>query len=114
MSLKQDFINYIESVGETHPMPESLIDYWNKFKGDSFDKEKPMFTANGKLILKFMQENVDVTSWKAKDIAEGLFISARSVSGGLRKLVTDNFVDKIGTDPGIYCITDKGKNINID
>jgi predicted transcriptional regulator len=52
--------------------------------------------------------------FKAKDIAEGLFISSRAVSGAIRKLVTDGYVEKVGQDPTIYSITDKGKNIKID
>jgi predicted transcriptional regulator len=52
--------------------------------------------------------------WKARDIAEGLFISSRAVSGAMRKLVTDGFVEKVGQDPVIYSITDNGKNINIE
>ena len=51
---------------------------------------------------------------KARDIAEGLFISSRAVSGAMRKLVTDGFVEKVGQDPVIYSITDNGKNIDIE
>ena len=51
---------------------------------------------------------------KAKDIAEGLGISSRTVSGSLRKLVTDGFVDKVSTNPTIYAISEKGKNYKID
>ena len=51
--------------------------------------------------------------WKAKDIAEGLFISSRTVSGAMRKLVADGFVEKVGQDPTIYSLTENGKNINI-
>ena len=52
--------------------------------------------------------------WKARDIAEGLFISSRAVSGAMRKLVTDGFVEKVGQDPVIYSITEKGINIKIE
>ena len=51
---------------------------------------------------------------KARDIAEGLFVSSRTVSGSMRKLVADGFVEKVGQDPAIYTITEKGKNYNID
>ena len=36
------------------------------------------------------------------------------VSGAMRKLVTDGFVEKVGQDPVIYSITENGKNINIE
>ena len=61
-----------------------------------------------------MQEHPDTNTWKSKDIAEGLFISSRSVSGSIRKLVNDGFVEKVGQDPTIYSITEQGKNIKID
>jgi predicted transcriptional regulator len=51
---------------------------------------------------------------KAKEIAEGMFISSRAVSGAMRKLVTDGFVEKVGQDPVMYILTEKGKNINIE
>ena len=51
--------------------------------------------------------------WKARDIAEGLFISSRTVSGAMRKLVTDGFCEKVGADPVVYALTEKGKNYNI-
>jgi predicted transcriptional regulator len=73
-----------------------------------------LFTDNGKLILKFLQEHQETPMWKARDIAEGLFISSRAVSGAMRKLVTDGFVEKVGQDPVIYSITDNGKNIDIE
>jgi predicted transcriptional regulator len=52
--------------------------------------------------------------FKAKDIAEGLFISSRAVSGAIRKLVTDGYVEKVGQDPVIYSITEEGKNIKFE
>ena len=32
----------------------------------------------------------------------------------MRKLVTDGFVEKIGQDPVMYSLTEKGKNIEIN
>ena len=73
-----------------------------------------LFTENGKQILTYLQEHSDVEIWKSRDIAEGLLISSRSISGALRKLVADGFVEKVGQDPIIYSITEKGKEIKID
>lgn len=114
MSLKHDFINYVESNFKTNPMPEDLIEYWEKFKGVNGDGEKPLFTEHGKQILTFLQEHQDTKTWKAKDIAEGMFVSSRTVSGAIRKLVSDGFIEKVGQDPIIYCITEKGKEIKIN
>ena len=117
MSKKQEFINFIEMVlneNKIDELPENVRLYWDAFRGADENREKPLFTDNGKLILKFLQEHQDTPMWKARDIAEGLFISSRAVSGAIRKLVTDGFVEKVGENPVIYSITDNGKNIIID
>ena len=67
-----------------------------------------------KIILQFLQTHLDKRNYKARDIAEELFISSRTVSGSLRKLVTDGFVEKMGENPTIYSITNKGKEFKID
>ena len=75
--------------------------------------DKPELTDNGKVILDYMQKS-DVPMMKARDVAEGLFISSRAVSGSLRKLVNDGFCEKVGQDPVVYALTDKGRNYKID
>jgi DNA-binding MarR family transcriptional regulator len=117
MSKKQEFIEFIELVlneNKIDELPENVRLYWDAFRGVGENGEKPLFTDNGKLILKFLQEHRETPMWKARDIAEGLFISSRAVSGAMRKLVTDGFVEKVGQDPVIYSITDNGKNIDIE
>lgn len=119
MTKKEEFIKYIEDLMYfTHKMDGPVMSdnvqmYWNAFKGKN-DSEKPAFTDNGKLILKYLQDNPDTPMWKAKDIAEGLFVSSRTVSGAMRKLVTDGYVEKVGQEPVVYAITEKGKNITIN
>lgn len=80
------------------------------------DTDKPAFTDNGKKILQFMQESKDAFNnlFKAKDIGEQLEISSRTVSGGMRKLVTDGYVEKIGSAPVIYAITTKGESVTFE
>ena len=41
-------------------------------------------------------------------------VSSRSVSGAIRKLVNDGFVEKVSTDPVLYSITTKGIEVTID
>jgi DNA-binding MarR family transcriptional regulator len=116
MSKKQDFISevngMINALGYTW-QSENAKAYWEAFISVK-EEDKPEFTDNGKLILKYMQDNCGTTeNFKAKDIGEGLFVSSRTVSGAIRKLVTDGYVEKIGQDPVIYTLTEKGKNKEI-
>lgn len=117
MSKKQEFIEYVEAVirGQEEPleMTENVRLYWEAFKGKE-EAEKPLFTDNGKLILQHMKDNQNIPMWKAKDVAEGLFISSRAVSGAMRKLVTDGYVEKVGQDPVVYTLTEKGINTEIN
>ena len=117
MTKKQEFINFIEMVlseNKIDELPENVKLYWDAFRGTEDGGEKTMFTDIGKLILKYLQDNQETPMWKARDIAEGLFISSRAVSGAMRKLVTDGFVEKVGQDPVIYSLTETGKNIVIE
>lgn len=116
MTKKEKFIECIEdaffSKVDMNELDPDIILYWEALKG-KVEEDKPMFTDNGKLILQFLKDNQSTPMWKARDIAEGLFISSRAVSGAIRKLVTDGFVEKVGQDPVIYSITDAGKNVEI-
>ena len=114
MSKKDEFVKYVEMAIDAYPTPmnEDARLYWEALKGKT-EEDKPMFTDNGKLILQYLQEHQETPMWKARDIAEGLFISSRAVSGAMRKLVSDGFVEKVGQDPVIYSLTENGKNIEI-
>ena len=113
MSKKQEFIEYVKERVDWTDASENVKIYWEAFISKE-EKEKPMFTDNGKLILQFLRDNPDTTTWKARDIAEGLFITSRTVSGAIRKLCTDGFVEKVSQDPVIYTITELGKTIEIN
>ena len=113
MSKKQEFIEYVKERVDWTDASENVKIYWEAFISKE-EKEKPMFTDNGKLILQFLRDNSDTTTWKARDIAEGLFITSRTVSGAIRKLCTDGFVEKVSQDPVIYTITELGKTVEIN
>ena len=115
--MKQEFLNFVESLMKANPeLTESLmtddIQAYLKILKDIKD-EKPKLTENGKLILRYLQNNQDIKLWKAKDLAEQIGISSRGTSGAMRKLVNDGFCEKIGQDPVIYTLTEKGKNFEI-
>ena len=125
MNKKDMFIAMVErlvKLGEATNMFENgeyadAMAYFEAFKSSVDTKsDKPKFTDNGKLILQYMRDNVDATQnmFKAREIAEGIFISSKSVSGSMRKLVNDGFVEKIGQDPIIYQLTEAGMQVEID
>lgn len=123
MSKKSNFIDMVEHLlssisnedaGFNESYSEGLV-YFDALK-TSKESEKPQFTDNGKLILGYMKTNADLHNnmFKAKDIAEGIFVSSRSVSGAIRKLVTDGYVEKVGQDPIVYSLTELGKTVVIE
>lgn len=112
----KSFIEYfdwlVQNCKEPVNLPDEVQDVYNLLR-EQQNMEKPMFTESGLAILEYLQ-SCDATSWKAKDIADGMIISSRKISGAIRKLVTDGFVDKYGQNPVIYSLTEKGKNFDID
>ena len=74
--------------------------------------EKPAFTETGLAVLDYLQQ-CNIPSMKAKEIAEGMILPSRKVSGAMRKLCADGYVEKFGQNPVIYALTDKGKNIDL-
>lgn len=122
MTKKEKFIHEViaaidgleEKVPEVYFSPDAL-DFWNGLNATG-DTEKPAFTENGKLVLKYMQDNKEIYNnlFKAKDVGEGLSISSRTASGAARKLVNDGYVEKVGTNPTIYSLTQKGIEANPD
>lgn len=113
MISKKDFITEVEQNFDFSVLSEEAQEYWAIFKTDR-KKDKPKFTDNGRLILGYLQKDNDNVTWRSSDIAEGLFISSRTVSGAIRKLVTDGYVEKVSTDPVVYALTENGKNVNLD
>lgn len=117
MSKKEAFIDYVTKIMSELAAPEmseEAQEYWDALRFKE-EKEKPMFTDNGKLIMEYLKSlSDDVPAMKSKDIADALVVSSRTVSGSMRKLVSDGFVEKIGDSPVLYKITEKGKNIEIN
>lgn len=111
MSKKDKFIEMVERLfAEMEDVDQDVLDYFETIKQKKATKRVEM-TDNGKAIIKYMQDNYEETDNKflSKDIAEGLFTSSRSVSGAMRKLVTDGYVEKSDDSPIVYSLTDLGK-----
>ena len=115
--MKQEFIDFLNALIAAAPevAEEKMTENVKAYIDALTDKkaEKPLLTDNGKLVLKYLQ-GVEPGIYKAKDIADGLFVSSRNVSGAMRKLVTDGFVEKVGEQPALYILTEKGKNFVIE
>ena len=117
--MKKEFIDWVLALIANQK--DSMIEpsegaktYWEALQALN-EKEKPEFTDTGKMILKFRQEHQSVMPMSAaREIGEGLFISSRKVSGAMRKLVSEGYAEKIGQDPTIYVLTEKGKNIRFE
>lgn len=124
MTKKEAFLKIVKTEIFDRPdiwaenYPDIFSDAADYFNGLSVsgDNGKPKFTENGKLVLKYMQDNKDTYNnlFKAKDIGEGMGISSRTASGAMRKLVTDGYVEKIGENPVVYALTQSGTDINPD
>lgn len=110
-----DFFDYlIANCKEPVILPDEVKEYYDILRSQE-DKyvNKPLLTETGLQILEYLQGS-DSKSLKAKDIADGMGISSRKVSGSIRKLVTDEFVEKFGSNPVVYTLTNKGKNFDIE
>lgn len=129
MNQKQKFIAMVEMligtynthVGTDLPLNIDLtytdaLAYFELIKTDAPAKEKVKFTDNGKLILKAMRDNCDAANnlFKARDVAEFAFISSKSVSGAMTKLVNDGYAEVISKGPNVYSLTESGKVVDFD
>lgn len=110
------FIENVTEVIATYPemFADEAIEFFESFKVGRTPAGQ--LTETGAKVLAFMQENEETYNnvFKSKDIGEGIFMSGRSVSGSMRKLMTDGYVEKVGTNPVCYSLTDEGKSYQID
>lgn len=116
---KQVFISMVEKLIENNNSVDleqnyaEGLAYFNNFKTAEI---KPLLTENGKKIVAYLQKETEkgrgiLTS---SQIAEGLFVSGRVVSGAMRKLITDEIIIKTDSTPAVYELSDKGKEIDVN
>ena len=101
------FIETVENLFNAYPLnvPTEALEFFEDYKKCKTSTAKEM-TEKGWTILSKMQE---INDWiTAKSLGEALDISGRSVSGTMRKLVSDGFVEKKTGTPASYKITEKG------
>jgi DNA-binding MarR family transcriptional regulator len=113
----KSFLDYFDMIDEAYgggPMPDDAKEFLESLRQQQEKEEnKPLFTETGLQILEYLQSYGE-DKLKAKDIADGMEMSSRKISGSIRKLVTDGYVEKHGTNPVIYALTEQGKNFNIE
>lgn len=119
MTNKEIFIKKIEEILNDCPdffgqdeEAEKALKFFKELKENKSSKD---LTENGIKILSFMQENDSSFNnlFTAAAIGQGLSISGRSVSGSMRKLVSNEYVEKIGKDPVTYSLTSLGKDFSL-
>ena len=118
MNKCEQFLNFFDYLLEQSnisrdAIPREITEYYEILRTQQgIAKEKPLLTETGAEILRYLQTN-NIQNGKAKEIADGMGVPSKKISGSMRKLVTDGFVEKIGANPVVYALTDKGKNFNI-
>ena len=103
----QEFLKEIDSHRDI--LSESAIDFLDELLEKNSTEN--ILTETGKKILISMYANKEtyLNVFSSKQLGELLFMSARSVSGSMRKLVTEQYVEKLGTNPVTYKLTENGE-----
>lgn len=103
----EDFKEYLKE--ENYIIPKEIFE-------NVFQTTKSNITEKGAKILQTMQENKTLYNniFNAKILGELLFMAPRSVSGSIKKLVTDGYVEKLGSNPISYKLTQLGEECKLD
>lgn len=117
MTKCEEFLDFVDFLMQNCKEPvnpsENVQAYLNTLRLSAKSEETKEFTKNGKVIIRYLQ-SAPVGMFLARDIAEAIEVSSRAVSGAMRKLVADGYVEKVGKDPIVYSITEKGKNVILE
>ena len=104
---KDIFIDTVDMLFQQNSfnVPPEALDFFEDYKKGKTSNRKEI-TEKGITILKGLRE---VGDWiTAKSLGEKIDMSGRSVSGSLRKLVEDGFVEKKASTPAVYKVSEKG------
>lgn len=105
----QDFLKEIDS--HRNMLSEPAIEFLDELLEKNSTEN--ILTDTGKKILISMYVNQEkyLNVFSSKQLGELLFMSARSVSGSMRKLVTEQYVEKAGINPVTYKLTENGATL---
>lgn len=86
------------------------------FYHELIDNLKQTITDNGIKILKSMRDNEEkyLNVFSSKQLGELLFMPPRSVSGSMKKLLADGYVEKKSQNPVTYELTTLGRETQLD
>ena len=115
MTAKENFIAEIENLLKKNTINEDAMNYFNEFKNGTV-KNSSVITEKGAMILRYLQNQPSTNyAFSAKMIAEALDLNTRSVSGAMKKLLNDGYVEKLtSVSPITYQITDAGMSFDLD
>lgn len=107
IELTQTLRSILEDAVSLYAEDQSKVEYIQSILSES---ASPQMTKLGAAILKWLQENYETckNTFTARQIGDGLFISGRSVSGAVKKLISLGYVNKQGNNPVCYSITEEG------
>ena len=113
MTKQEKFVAFINNTNimDKDGIDPEILDFWIDLKSTPRATSISL-TNNGMKILTTMKLDSDAI-WSAADIAKISDMTPRSVSSSIRKLVTDELVEKQSSEPVTYKLTTKGKEIII-
>lgn len=114
---QQKFLNCINDlILDGVIQDKEIITYFYDVVSKAGEKQEKKITEKGLAVLSFLQ-NSEKTEFKAKDIAEEMGISARSISGTMLSLCNSGYVNKTKypvENVYTYSLSEKGKEFKLD
>ena len=104
---KNVFIETVENLFNAYPLnvPAEALEFFEDYKRSKSSNRKEI-TDKGIAIILALRENPEWIT--AKALGEIMDVSGRSISGSMKKLVEDGYVEKRAGTPSAYKITEKG------
>lgn len=106
-----EMVKYNEGKAIDFSIPDEALDFFEDYKKAKNESSQP-FTEKGIIVMEALYK---VDDWiTATALGEMIGKNGRSVSGTMKKLIEDGYVEKREGKPASYKITDKGMTCNFD
>lgn len=108
--------NFVFCWNATTGKYEFTEDELKKLLEGIISKKQSVITEKGIKILKAMQENKEkyLNVFTSKQLGELVAMAPRSVSGSMKKLINQGYVEKKGISPVSYGLTSGGDALQLD